>query len=86
MVEVKKQVRFNEINTVYRNVRVGQIPIHPDDTVMQEYGPSKSVQFLVRDVAPNGTLYLYETPHFEITFINPGAFLNAVYCPHPESL
>jgi len=79
---VERQVRFGELNVVRKNVMVGQVEIHPGDTVQQQYGQSKTVQLLVRDVDPTGALVLYDTPHVEAPIIYPGAKLDAVYCPH----
>lgn len=79
---VERRIRFGEMNTIYTDVEVGQMEIHPGDTVLQQYGRSTSVQALVRKVEVDGTLLLYDTSHFDVPVINPGARLNAVYCPH----
>jgi hypothetical protein len=79
---VERITHFGEECAVYRNVRVGEIAIHAGDTVFQQYGPSTSFQLLVRSVDANGSLLLYKGSHAEVPVIDPGALLNAVYCPH----
>lgn len=75
-------MHFGELCKVHKDVMVGQKQIHPGDTILQLYGPSKSVQALVKNVTADGTLILHNTPHFELPIINAGARLAAIYCPH----
>ncbi len=79
---VERRIHFGELCQIHRDIKVGNVPIHPGDTIQQQYGSSTTGMFLVRGVDSNGAVLLYQTPHLEVPIIYPGAKITALYCPH----